>query len=242
MRKRYECTYHKLEKNHFWFRARRDVILKLMGGLDKKSEILDIGCSVGSLIEFLSGEGYSNLYGIDVSENAVSACKKKGLKNVFVMDASRMKFPDKKFDVVIASDIVEHIDDHDSVIGEFRRVLKPGGRLMVFVPAFKLLWTDGDDVSNHHRRYTKKTLSDLLEKNGMHAERISYWNFSLFVPFLGFKLLKSAGLKKNEYPIHELNPTVNKIALGVLKLENRLVYSGTNFPFGVSVFAVAKKS
>ncbi len=242
MRKSYESEYHKLEKTHFWFNARRDMILKLLGDPGRDYKILDIGCSIGSLVGFLAGRGYTGLYGIDISGDAIAACRKGGLKNVFVMDATKLKFPDKKFDVVIASDIVEHIEDHDSAIREFGRVLKPGGKLLVFVPAFGFLWTNGDDASNHHRRYTKKTLSRLLEKNGMRVGRISYWNFSLFVPFLGFKLLKSAGMKKDEYPIHGLNPVVNNVALKVLKLENVLIRNGINFPFGVSVFAVAEKS
>ncbi len=242
MRKGYESEYHNLEKTHFWFNARRDIILKLLDGSGRRGKILDVGCSIGSLIRFLAGNGYKDLYGIDVSGDAIAACRKSGLKNVFVMDAAKLKFPDKKFDVIVASDIVEHIEDHDMVIREFKRVLKPNGKLLVFVPAFGFLWTNGDDASNHRRRYTKRSLSGLLRKNNMRIERISYWNLSLFLPFIAFKALKSVGMGGDEYPIHRMNPLLNGLLLGVLRMENRLIRRGIDFPFGVSVFAVAKRS
>ncbi len=241
MNEHYESKYHELEQNHFWFKARRDAIARLIGSFGKNSKILDVGCSIGTTIKFLNEKGYNNVYGIDISKKAVAACRRDGLKNVFVMDAAKMRFSSNNFDMIIASDVVEHVEDEDKIAREFNRVLSPGGALLVFVPAFKFLWTEGDDDSSHFKRYTKSDLKDVLERNRFSIERISYWNFGLFCPFCGMKMMKKLGPGIKKYPLHKMNAAVNSLALSLLTAENWVLQQKINFPWGISVFAIARK-
>ena len=109
MKKLYEIKYHLLEEKHWWFKGRRDIIFRLIKNLNKKSKILEIGCSGGPLLKFLNKHGFNNTFGIDISKDAILYCKKKGLENVFFMDGTKTKFKNNFFDLIISSDSLEHI-------------------------------------------------------------------------------------------------------------------------------------
>ena len=124
----FESKYHLLEKNHWWFVSRRDIIFTLLEQLKvgKEKKILDIGCSGGILIESLRDQGYINIHGIDISEKAIDVCKTRGINTVLVSPGEATNFSDNEFDVIIASDILEHIEDDNKALNEWYRILKPG--------------------------------------------------------------------------------------------------------------------
>ena len=187
MDKFFEVKYHKVEESNWWFKARRKMILSLLKD-HKKSRILDIGCASGALIRDLIRNGYSDVCAVDISSEAVKLCKSSGLKNVHRMDASAMDFKDGEFDVIIASDILEHIKDDLHALKQWQRILKREGRLIVFVPTFDFLWSDHDTLNRHYRRYSKKRLVSVVRKAGFKIKRNSYWNFTLFLPIAIFRL------------------------------------------------------
>ena len=114
MEKEFEEKYHQIEKNHFWFKARRKYIIQLLKSQPKHINILDIGCSSGLLLKELINIGFEpdNLFGIDISSIAIKNCKKNGLGNTSVMDAQCIEL-NKTFDVIIASDCLEHIENDE---------------------------------------------------------------------------------------------------------------------------------
>ena len=154
----YETKYHVQEDKHWWFESRRDMVIKLLRQSDRNSKILEIGCSGGPLIRALNKLGYNDVHGIDISEPAIDLCKLREISNTSVMDGSRPDFGDGQFDVVIASDVLEHIEDEEKALCEWNRILKPSGKLIVFVPAFKMLWSKHDEANHHYRRYSKSEL------------------------------------------------------------------------------------
>ena len=166
MKKDYEAQYHLLEEDHYWFRGRRHVVheLVLKANRDPECRILEIGCSGGPLIQQLHGDGYRHVTGIDISAEGIEQCRRRGLADTHVMDAQEMSFADGSFDVVTASDVLEHLADAPRAIREWRRLLKPGGTLIVFVPAFQFLWTEHDEANKHFRRYHRQELSQLLAR------------------------------------------------------------------------------
>ena len=182
MDKIYEQEYHLLEENYWWFEARRHFIIKLVKKLklERNSKILEIGCSGGPLIKELNNLGFNNVHGIDISPEAISRCTKRGLRNVQIMDAAATNFKDGEFDLIISSDILEHIKDEEKALGEWERILAPYGNLLVFVPAFEFLWSHHDDVNLHYRRYTRKKLVSSIEPLKLKILKSSYWNFTLF--------------------------------------------------------------
>ncbi|MEJ7711027.1 MAG: class I SAM-dependent methyltransferase [Pyrinomonadaceae bacterium] len=104
---------------------------------------------------------------LDVSEEALKFCRERGLTKVKLGAAERLPYADKSFDLVTALDVVEHLDDDVAGLKEMRRVLRPGGRSLLFVPAFMFLWGVQDDVSHHRRRYTIAQLKKSVATAGL---------------------------------------------------------------------------
>lgn len=243
MEKHYESKYHGMEEDNWWFVARREMILNLLQRENKNSKILEVGCSGGPLIQLLNKNGFKNVCGIDISNEAIELCKKRGIEHVSVMDGAKPAFKNEKFDIIIASDVLEHINDDSSALRNWNMLLNQGGKLIVFVPAFMFLWSDHDLVNLHYRRYSGGTLSAVLKRAGFRVERISHWNLSLFFPAALVRCLqrilpKNAGKKKDQ--LFKLNSVVNSALTSLLAFEDILL-KWVSFPFGVSVFAVAKK-
>ena len=245
MRKDYEAKHHVAEENHCWYKARRDILMKLLQKYPRNSKILDVGCSGGPLISDLNKIGFNHIHGIDISEEAVNLCQARGLQNIYLSRAEKIDFRDAEFDIVIASDILEHIKDEGIALTEWRRLLKSGGTLIVFVPAFNFLWSSHDEINNHFRRYTSHMLTTALRKAGFMIERSSYWNFFLFFPTFVIRMLKKmtdrlTHKKEKDDQLRTLNPPLDSLVFKMLKLENAVI-KNVNIPLGVSVFAVAKK-
>lgn len=238
----FEKKYHEVEIENWWFKSRRKYLLDLLGDVSKDSKILDIGCSSGIFLKDLEVLGFKKeyLFGVDISENAIANCKANGIQNAFVMDAQDISL-DEEFDIIIASDCLEHLEDDKKAISNWSRILKTGGTMYVFVPAFQSLWSHHDVVNMHFRRYTNQELKTKLVHENLTVVKSSYWNFSLFVPIYIFRKLSMffSENKKEEGQIID-NVTVNYILLKLLLLENSLL-KYINFPFGISTFCIVKK-
>ena len=246
MRRDFERTYHAVEEDHWWFVARREMILSLVRTIASKQEnfrILEIGCSGGPLLELLSSKGYFQTYGIDISDRAIQRCRERGLKNVLEMNGVRTSFADETFDLIIASDVLEHIRDDNGAVGEWRRILKRGGSLICFVPAFKILWSKHDEDNEHYRRYTRKSLEHIFRRNNFTILRTSYWDVALFFPVLLYRFLQRvvARMGLPNAQLRESHRFVNAFLTNLLRIENSLAVAGVNYPFGVSVFVVVQR-
>lgn len=243
MQKEFESTYHAVEENYWWFRGRREKILRIIQkqGVSKGSEILEIGCSGGRLIELLNKEGFRNVTGIDTSSEAISHCRIRGLHNVTVMDGRKTEYDDGTFDLIIASDVLEHINNDDETLREWHRILKFGGKVIVFVPAFNFLWSSHDVLNCHYRRYTKSILIKKITEAGLKIVVDGYWNFILFIPVVITRMLERLfKVRKQPDRIFSINQSLNGMLGSLLKFENRLS-DRIRFPVGVSLFTVVKK-
>jgi len=242
----YEVKYHQIEENYWWFQARRDMVFRLVQDLHlaTNATILEIGCSGGPLLQRLRNTGYTNLTGIDVSEVGIAVAQQRGIPNVSCMDGTNLTFPDASFDLVVASDVLEHIEDEAQALREWTRVLRPGGQLLIFVPAFQFLWGRHDEVNRHFRRYTAAQLATSMQSAGLKIRRRSYWNVSLFFPTATVRLFKRL-LPEEKKPAKDdffaTPPLLNTLLSGVIRAENRLLQA-LNAPVGVSVFVLAVKA
>lgn len=240
----YKISLLELERDRWWNVARREIIFKLLQSLDKDCKILEIGCSGGFLINLLHEQGFSNAWGIDLSENAIDLCKRRSIDKVSVMDGRKISFSAEEFDILVASDILEHIQDDISALIEWNRIIKPGGKLIVFVPAFNFLCSEHDIKACHHRRYSQSRLIEILRKANFEIDRSSCWNFALFFPAslsIIFQLIFRREKSPKGKELCRVNPIINQLLIYLLKLENQLLIRGLNFPLGVSVFALARK-
>lgn len=220
------------------------MICRLMDVFSRSSAVLDVGCSGGQLLEALRHMGFTDLHGIDIDKNSIEICMDKGIKDVAVARGEDTGFSNDQFDLLIASDVLEHIGDELKALQEWKRVLRSKGKAIIFVPAFKSLWSSHDVVNCHYRRYNRKGLLSVLTENGFSVERISYWNFLLFFPVSTARLLGrliGRGKNKNIGELDVAHPLANRLLSSLLRIENRLLSSGINSPFGISLFAVVSK-
>ncbi len=242
METKFEKKYHILEKTHWWFVARRDIIKKIVKKYDSHIKILEIGCSGGQLISILKKARYENIFGLDISDEAIKLCKRNGTKNVVQMKGSELGFKDNEFDLIIASDVLEHINDDSKAISEWKRVLKKAGNIITFVPAFRFLWSDHDVVNKHFRRYGRHEFLSLFETNELQVVRISYWNFLVFFPIAVERFFKNRRMKhkKPKEELFKMDKISNLFFLALLKIEN-IYCNFFNFPVGLSLFLIARK-
>ncbi len=198
---------------------------------------MDVGCGTGANLEMLAQFGAAE--GVDVSDDALEFCRRKGLK-VQKGLAETLPYEDDSFDLTTALDVIEHLDDDIAGLKEMHRVTKPGGYSLIFVPAFMWLWGVQDDISNHRIRYTRKQIVERLEKAEYTVERATYANFTFFAPILGGRTaMKLTGIK----PVSENNLNISALngIFGKLFGAERFWLKNFDFPFGVSIVVQARK-
>lgn len=240
----YDQFYH-LEATHWWFVARREIILDQIRKhipLGHTPHILDIGCGTGIMPEYLSALG--NVKGLDFSEEAVhySTLRLGDSVSIKLGNLSdKLPFKNKSFDIITLLDVIEHIDDDTDALKKIGHLLKEGGGLICTVPAYQLLWS-GHDVLNHHkRRYTLKELREKITASGFSIKKISYFNTMLFpVVFLSrFLVLPKKRMEpKSDFKIY---PQMLNAALKNLFLLEKYLLRIMSFPFGVSLICIARK-
>lgn len=233
-----------MEEWNWWFVSRRRAILSLLKDTDKKARILDIGCAGGPLLNELKRHGFENAAGADFSAEAVEKCHSRGLQ-AHQMDAHHLQFEPNSFDLLIASDSLEHLEFDEKALANWFSVLKPGGRILVFVPAYMFLWSEQDVVNFHFRRYTKTNLVEKMGKAGFQIKRKGYWNFGVFYPTAIFRILqriknKISPSKQAKDQLSGFSPFANKVLIGWMNFENA-IFKNMTFPCGVSVFVEAVK-
>jgi len=243
MEKEYESSYHAIERHHFWFKARQHFILQVLkkATLNNHAAILDVGCSSGAVLEFLKTKGFDNCTGIDISNEAVQNGKNRKL-TIVQGSADQLPFSHNHFDCVIASDIIEHVQDDQQVISEIHRVLKTNGIAIIFVPAFHFLWSHHDVINKHYRRYTLTDITTKLAQEGFVTTCKSYWNFFLFIPHA---IITTMSRLLNLRPAHgnlrmPIKP-FNILFETLLKWENNCIVRGISFPFGISCAVLVQK-
>jgi SAM-dependent methyltransferase len=235
---------YEVEGKHWWFAGRRHIIAgfveRACRDLGKlRPRILDVGCGTGANLQMLSRFGVAE--GVDVSVAALNFCRARGLAEVKQGAAESLPYEDAAFDLVTGLDVVEHLDDDIAGLKEMRRVLRPGGRAVLFVPAFMFLWGVQDDISHHRRRYTLPELKLKLREAGLTVERATYANLTFFAPILiGRLLMRLIGWR----PASENNITISALngLLGRIFSVESWWLRRLNFPFGVSIVCVAKRT
>ncbi len=232
-----------VEDQHWWYVGRRriisswvEIVCREIG--KRRPRILDVGCGTGANLQMLAEFGVAE--GVDVSAEALDFCRARGLGQVRQGAAESLPYEDAQFDLVTGLDVVEHLDDDVAGLREMFRVLRPGGRVLLFVPAFMFLWGVQDDLSNHRRRYTLAELKERLGAAGLMVERASYANITFFAPILfGRVLMRLTGFRpasENNINISALNGLLSRV-LGAESWWLRKM----SFPFGVSAICVARR-
>ena len=235
---------YQVEESHWWYVGRRRIIQSLMEKISTKltnpnPKILDVGCGTGANLKMLASFGQAE--GVDVSPQAVHFCHERGLDSVRLGAIEHLPYEDASFEVVTALDVIEHLDDDVAGLREIRRILRPDGRVLIFVPAFMFLWGVQDDVSHHRRRYTLPGLLHAVEAAGFSIEWSSYANISFFFPVLLVRsVMRWLGLRAStEYGI---NISLMNGPFSRLFASERFILERGKIPFGVSAVCIARRN
>lgn len=242
------------EDRHAWFAGRTRAILKYLdaelGAAQPGQErlVLDIGGGAGNMAHHLAH--YGRVVGIDTNGRPLAVAAQRGLE-ITQSTGDSLPFPDNSFDLIALLDTVEHIPDEFGVFDECRRVLKPGGKLIVTVPAFMWLWSYNDEINDHQRRYTAPELQEKLAVSGLRVKRLSYNNFFLFPMIAALRLLRpdkpkldSPHLTQDEdiYQVEmEAIPEPANTILHVVGWLEAELLARVQLPIGVSVICLAEK-
>lgn len=228
-----------LDERHWWYVARRKVLADLIRRRVKpsaKARILEIGCGTGHNLAML-GE-FGSVDALEVDETARELAEQRLGKPVFSAPLPELSgIPAKQYDLVAAFDVVEHITDDRAAIGGIARLLKPGGKLVLTVPAHQWMWSAHDVVNHHQRRYSKGALKRLIEDSPLKLEAIGYFNSLLFPVAVAERLASKLRGKEDadlSLPPKPLNQTLERVFAAERALIGRVP-----LPPGLSLFAVA---
>tara|TARA_B100000686_G_C16564399_1_gene849520 strand:+ start:135 stop:869 length:735 start_codon:yes stop_codon:yes gene_type:complete len=229
------------EKEHWWYKGRREIISSTINKfVEKKNniKILDFGAGSGTNTMMLSNYGEVYVYEKDKETHQYLKKKFEKISNIFVLDEITNNI---FFDLIIASDVIEHINDDSKIIEFLSSILKNDGNILITVPAYNFLYTERDKVLGHFRRYNKKLLIEKTKKY-FKTLKISYYNFFLFflslVLFIFIKLFKAKSLITS--PENTPNFFVNNMLFRIFSFEKYFL-KHLNFPFGASIVYFAKK-
>src|SRR6516165_10355603 len=228
-----------VEETHWWFVGRRRLFGREISGLglSKDAPVLDVGTSTGTNLRMLAELGYRRVVGLDLSNEAIRFCAEKGLGVIHRGDVCDLPFEDASLDLVLATDIIEHVEDDRLALSEIARVLVPGGNTIITVPAFQSMWGLQDEVSHHLRRYRLPQLRKAVEAAGLQIARCFYFNYLLFVPiWLERQMLRVFDIKlSSESEVN--NALLNRLFSRVFDFDVRRLAP----PFGDSIFLLAEK-
>ena len=241
--------YYTLERSHWWFTARLEIlesVLKkwILNSESKSINILNVGVATGATSEMLSK--YGNVVSVEYDEECCKFLKEKTGIEAINASLTELPFESNTFDLVCAFDVIEHIEDDKLAISEVQRVLKKGGHYYITVPAFQFLWSNHDVVNHHFRRYTKQNLNTLF--SGFDVDYSSYFNFWLFFPIAMVRFILNLIPKRNnetssgsDNEVLSSSGLLNYVLKQIFKSERHFLRLGIRFPVGVSILSIGTK-
>jgi SAM-dependent methyltransferase len=231
-----------IEATHWWFVGRRRLFARELSrlALAREAKILDIGTGTGANLRMLAELGFRDVAGVDASDEAIRFCAEKGLGKVEKGDVCALPFADGSFDLALATDIIEHVDDDRRALAEIFRVLKPGGAALITTPAFPSLWGLQDEVSHHKRRYRVGGLLSKLRQSRLLPLRCYHFNFLLFAPIWLARRLIGALRLRLESEAQVNTPALNSILSAIFAIDT-LTAPWLRMPFGVSILVMAER-
>lgn len=240
----YEFLFN-IEEHFWWFVAMRritDTILasQLQAG---KLMVLDAGCGTGFNLLHFENSGHS-AYGFDYAREAVSAVKRRGFGKVARASITEIPYPSGMFDLAYSFEVIDEVSDSDRAIRELYRVLKPGGCLLLRLPAFDWLRSSHDaDIGTLHR-YTLGEIEEKLKRAGFIIRRSTYANSLLFPVVVVRRFLKHLGIGggTDTKPLPVGLQWLDPVFRAVLGLEADLIRWNVKLPFGLSAICYAQKA
>ncbi len=238
----FELQTHRVEDRHWWYRGRRRVLERTIDrlGLAPRARILDAGCGSGRNMVDLARHG--EVTGVELSETAATLARGRDVGEVVEGSVMEMPFAPASFDLAVCLDVIEHLEDDRAALRELRRVLAPGGALLVTVPAYQWLWSGHDEINHHHRRYSRATLQQAAQEAGWECARATHFNSLLLPVAIALRALDRLHARTTESSLDLWVPPapLNWALQQPLNLEAALIGRGGHIPAGLSLLAVLR--
>ena len=227
-----------MEKQNWWYKNRRTVISIFLSdySFDK---ILDYGCGTGVTTQSL--KKFGTVFGTDKSQFAMDKTKSNKIETIkfSLVNSTGSTELLETFDLITLFDVLEHIENDNHALMHLYKLLKKKKFLLLTVPAFSFLWSDHDTALSHYRRYTKKSLSEVLDKSGFKIIRISYFTTWIFPCITLYRIL-TRWKKTNSSSLQPLPEKLNNLVVKSFNLENDLLKK-RNLSVGNSIICLAQK-
>lgn len=221
------------DPTYWWYAARNDLLRAGLGRyVGDPARVLDVGSADGPSARWLPQDGK---VAVDLDARGLVAGRD------VCASALALPFGDATFDVVAAFDVVEHCEPESQALAELTRVLRPGGRLLVSVPAYQWAWSDHDVRAGHHRRYTRRRLVAALEGQGLEVQRATHafaLVFPMFVAERALRRVRPPGPAADRLP--RPTPALDRLLRGLCRRETGLL-GRRDLPVGSSILAAALK-
>lgn len=238
----YERMY-KAEDNHWWYLGMAAItraILNYNLPLSEIHDVLDAGCGTGGAMSHFLGD-YGKITGFDLAYRGLAYCKVRKLDRVFLGSVTEIPLESNRFDLITSFDVLYHVQEDAQAMREFVRLLRPGGYLLVRLPAYEWMKRQHDVQVSTIRRYTVPQVRRLFEESGMTSVRLTYANTFLFPLAVIRKLFEivnppDPGSSELSYPGRVLNGFLKFILSCEARLAGRFL-----LPFGLSLFALGQK-
>jgi SAM-dependent methyltransferase len=242
--------FETVESRHWWWEGRRKLVEDFLNSIKSRPNlvILDVGCGTGETMSFIKRiREKTRVWGVDNSRVAINYAINRGHKTVKLADAKKMPFRTEMFDAVLALDVLEHINNPGKVLLEMKRLLKPGGKILITSPAMKFIWSRHDVGQGHVTRFNRDELEQLAKETGLKTELVSYFNFFLSGPIiliralsrfpgLGFVANYDNGVNYGVVNIKWLNDLLKRVFVAETGRIRKI-----NYPWGISIMAVMVK-
>jgi SAM-dependent methyltransferase len=236
----YELQTHQAEGRHWWYRGRRNVLERVIGRLQLPdgARILDAGCGSGrNMVELMR---YGTVTGVELSSTSAALARARAAGEVIEGSVLEMPFASASFDLAVSLDVIEHLADDLAALRELRRVVAPGGSLLITVPAYQWLWSGHDVINHHHRRYTSRSLLRVAEQAGWESVRTTYFNALLLPVAIVLRVLDRLSTKTTESSLDLWVPPepANWLLERPLRIEAEIIGRGGRIPAGLSLLAL----
>jgi SAM-dependent methyltransferase len=234
----------KVESEHFWFVARNELIVGLIGKFFPNARrFLEIGCGNGAVLRAIAqSRAWERMVGSELHPAGLAHARQRLLVGVEFVQMDARNIPASGvFDLTGAFDVIEHIADDEGVLRGLRAATQTGGGTLIAVPQHPWLWSRADDMAYHQRRYRRGELEAKLRRNGFQVLYSSSFT-ALLLPLMVASRLKSRHSEQDNEVNREfmVNRHVNRLFTAILRAEVRMTMAGMNWPLGGSRIVVGR--